>query len=121
MEQYYFTNFDPFNPPRPAPPKQKKEPPKPAAPPRMLILVGGGNEAMVALPKDYDSAVKLATEKFAIPPSHWVRLAVQRSDVPGWLGRYADGELVYLWVPIQRPFSPSCCPVRSCMRVATQR
>src|SRR4051812_41025952 len=100
MEHYYFTNFDPFDPPRPAPPKaeEKKEPPKPAAPPRMLILVGGGNEAMVALPKDYDAAVKVATDKFAIPPTHWVRLAAQRSDVPGWLGRYADGELVYLWV-----------------------
>jgi hypothetical protein len=97
MMEYYYTNFDPFHPPRPsAPPEEKKQPPKPAAPPRMLILVGGGNEAMMAMPKDYDSAVKVATDKFAIPSSHWVRLAVQRADVPGWLGRFADGEMFYM-------------------------
>lgn len=96
---YYFTNFDPFNPPKPPAP-EKKEAPKPAPPPppppRMLILVGGGSECMVALPAKFDAAVAVAQDKFAVPPSHWVRLAVNRSDVPSWLARYAEGELVYM-------------------------
>jgi hypothetical protein len=97
------TGFNPFNPSgpppaKPAPPTEKKDakPPGPAAPARMMIFIGAGKEALLALPKDYAQAVKDATEKFEIPSNFHVRLAVKRGGEPGWLSKFVQQDYLFM-------------------------
>ncbi|KAK8861686.1 hypothetical protein IAR55_002509 [Kwoniella newhampshirensis] len=67
-----------------------------AAPPRMLILTGGGHEAFVAMPANYDKAVQVATDKFNIPKdTHVVRLSCKTADMQ-WIGGYAGTEDIFI-------------------------
>lgn len=106
---FYYTNFNPFDPPRlntpapppPAPPKPPAplKPEGPAGPPRMAILSGGGKEALVALPPSYEVAIKVAQEKFEIPTGKWsTRLGMRKAEVPNWLAKWCDGEVLFMWV-----------------------
>ncbi|KAJ9119750.1 hypothetical protein QFC22_003460 [Naganishia vaughanmartiniae] len=98
--------FNPFNPPAPPPAKppapEKKEPAKPPAntgPLRMMILIGAGKEALLALlalPPNYTQAVKDATEKFEIPKNFHVRLAVKRGEEPSWLSKFVQQDFLFL-------------------------
>ncbi|OCF38280.1 hypothetical protein I317_07960 [Kwoniella heveanensis CBS 569] len=69
---------------------------KMASPPRMLILSGGGYEAFVAMPPNYEKAVQLAMEKFNIPKdTHIVRLSCKASEMQ-WIGGYAGTEDIFI-------------------------
>jgi hypothetical protein len=100
---YVTTGFNPFNPPAPPPAKppapEKKEPSKPPAntgPLRMMILIGAGKEALLALPPNYAQAVKDATEKFEIPNNFHVRLAVKRGEEPSWLSKFVQQDFLFM-------------------------
>lgn len=95
--------FNPFNPPAPPPAKppapEKKEPAKPPAntgPLRMMIFIGAGKEALLALPPNYAQAVKDATEKFEIPNKFHVRLAVKRGEEPSWLSKFVQQDFLFM-------------------------
>lgn len=96
------TGFNPFNPPALPPtkiPAEKKEPAKPsgpAGPPRMMILIGAGKEALLALPPNYNQAIKDATDKFEIPSRFHVRLAVRRGEEPGWLSKFVEQDYLFM-------------------------
>jgi hypothetical protein len=90
---FYHTGFNPFQPPRPPPqpPAEPKKPAAPAGPPapaRMAIMVGGGKEAIIALPPNFDKAQQAAVQCFEIPNTFVPRLAVK--GIPPWLQSYMD-------------------------------
>jgi hypothetical protein len=95
---FYHTGFNPFQPPKPpAPPAEPKKPaapPGPPAPARMAILVGGGKEAMIALPPNFDKAIAAAVQAFEIPGGYVPRLGVR--DVPVWLQTFKDQDMLFM-------------------------
>ena len=96
---FYNTGFNPFAPPplqKPAEPPKKPPPPPPGppAPARMAILVGGGKEAMIALPPTYDKAIAATVAAFEIPPTFAPRLGVK--DCPPWLQKFKDQDLLFM-------------------------
>ncbi|KAJ9096653.1 hypothetical protein QFC20_006369 [Naganishia adeliensis] len=113
---YFYSGFNPFNPPGPPPakpiPAEKKEQPKPpgnAAPPRMMIFIGAGKEALLALPQNYTQAIKVATEKFEIPSNFHVRLAVKRGEEPGWLSKFVQQDYLFIADDVSYQY---CCAGR---------
>ncbi|KAK4686167.1 hypothetical protein P7C73_g3965, partial [Tremellales sp. Uapishka_1] len=64
-------------------------------PPRMMVLTGGGYEALCALPPTYDKAVLLAVEKFAVPTTHLVRLSCKASDM-AWIGGMVGNDDLFI-------------------------
>ncbi|WWD16391.1 hypothetical protein CI109_100817 [Kwoniella shandongensis] len=67
-----------------------------ATPPRMLILSGGGYEAFIAMPVNYDKAIQMAMEKFNIPKdTHIVRLSCKAQDMQ-WIGGYAGTQDIFI-------------------------
>jgi hypothetical protein len=62
----------------------------------MMILIGAGKEALLALPPNYTQALKYATDKFEIPNRFHVRLAVKRGDEPGWLSKFVEQDYLFM-------------------------
>lgn len=106
----YYTGFNPFAPPKPAP---KEPPPKPnapenkgpPAPARMAILSGGGREAIILMPQNYAKAVDAAVHAFEIPNTFVARLAVRKAtgDMPAWLGRFSDQDMMFVYEVAGKP------------------
>jgi hypothetical protein len=60
----------------------------------MAIMVGGGKEAMLALPPSYDRAIQAVVHAFEIPPNFVPRLAV--TEVPPWLSTFKSQDTLFM-------------------------
>ncbi|EIW66433.1 hypothetical protein TREMEDRAFT_65285 [Tremella mesenterica DSM 1558] len=67
-----------------------------SGPPRMLILSGGGTEALLLLPPSYDKALAAAYEKLGVNKNtHDLRLTCKASEIP-WIGPALGTEEVFI-------------------------